>query len=48
MKYSPPGGKTGAFFAKLFGDSGEKQIGDDLARFKSLLESAEIPPPGMV
>jgi uncharacterized membrane protein len=43
MKYSPPGGKLGSMLAKLFGDSAEKQMAEDLFRLKSLLETGEIP-----
>jgi uncharacterized membrane protein len=43
MKYSPPGGKLGAMMAKLFGDSAEKQMAEDLSRLKSLLETGETP-----
>jgi uncharacterized membrane protein len=43
MKYSPPGGKLGAFIAKIFGDNAEKQMSEDLYRLKSLLETGEIP-----
>ena len=39
MKYSPPGGKLGALLGKFFGDSAEKQMGEDLLRLKNLLES---------
>jgi len=43
MRYDPPGGKLGAAFAKLTGQSAEKQIADDLFRFKSLMETGEVP-----
>lgn len=43
MKYSPLGGKAGAAVAKLLGDSAEKQIAEDLFRFKSLMETGEMP-----
>jgi uncharacterized membrane protein len=39
MKYSPPGGKLGALMAKVFGDSAEKQMMEDLMRLKNLMES---------
>ncbi len=44
MKYSPPGGKFGALMAKVFGDSAEKQMTEDLQRLKKLLESPGQPP----
>lgn len=40
--YQPPGGAIGAAIAKLFGESPEQQIGDDLNRFKMLMEAGEI------
>ncbi len=44
MKYSPPGGKFGALMAKIFGDSAEKQMTEDLMRLKKLLEAPGHPP----
>ena len=41
-EYSPPGGVVGAAFAKLFGEEAEQQIGDELSRFKRLMETGEI------
>jgi uncharacterized membrane protein len=41
LKYDPPAGKVGAFIAKLFGTDPKREIEDDLARFKSLLEAGE-------
>jgi uncharacterized membrane protein len=42
MEYRPPGGVVGAAIAKLFGEEAEQQIGDELKRFKMLMESGEI------
>ncbi|MBW4645820.1 MAG: SRPBCC family protein [Goleter apudmare HA4340-LM2] len=42
MEYNPPGGGLGAAIAKLFGEEPEQQIGDDLRRFKMLMEAGEI------
>lgn len=42
MEYSPPAGVVGATVAKLFGEEPGQQIGDDLARFKMLMETGEI------
>src|ERR1044072_1343504 len=39
LKYDPPGGKLGAFVARLFGENPERQIEEDLGRFKELMES---------
>ena len=41
-KYNPPGGAIGDAIAKLFGEEPEQQIGDDLRRFKQLMEAGEI------
>lgn len=41
-EYNPPGGAIGATIAKLFGEAPEQQIGDDLSRFKMLMETGEI------
>jgi len=38
MKYDPPPGKTGDWIARLFGESPDQQIQEDLRRFKQLLE----------
>jgi uncharacterized membrane protein len=40
--YNPPAGGLGAAVAKLFGESPEQQLGDDLHRFKMLMETGEI------
>jgi uncharacterized membrane protein len=42
LKYDPPAGKVGAAVARLFGESPDRQVEADLARFKSLLEAGEI------
>lgn len=42
MEYNPPGGALGATVAKLFGEEPEQQIGDELRRFKMLMEAGEI------
>lgn len=42
LEYNPPGGAIGAAVAKLFGEEPEQQIGDDLRRFKQLMEAGEI------
>jgi len=43
LKYAPPGGKVAAKIAKVFGKDAANIIEDDLYRFKSLLETGEIP-----
>ncbi|ULP73271.1 hypothetical protein BDGGKGIB_02924 [Nodularia sphaerocarpa UHCC 0038] len=42
LKYNPPGGALGVAIAKLFGEEPKQQIGDDLRRFKMLMETGEI------
>lgn len=42
MEYAPPGGALTAALAKLFGEEPEQQIGDELGRFKQLMEAGEI------
>jgi uncharacterized membrane protein len=42
MEYNPPGGAVTAAIAKLFGEEPEQQIGDELRRFKMLMEAGEI------
>lgn len=42
MEYMPPGGALAAVAAKLFGKEGKQQIGDELSRFKMLMEAGEI------
>ena len=43
LQYSPPGGKVGAAFAKLFGRDAETEIREDLRRFKQIVEAGEVP-----
>jgi uncharacterized membrane protein len=42
LEYSVPGGGVTAAIASLFGENPEQQIGDDLRRFKMLMETGEI------
>lgn len=42
IEYAPPGGALTAAVAKLFGEEPEQQIGDELRRFKMLMEAGEI------
>jgi len=42
LEYSLPGGAIAATLAKLFGEEPEQQIGDDLHRFKQLMEAGEV------
>lgn len=43
MAYEPPGGTAGAIIARLFGQEPNKQVNDDLRRFKNIMEAGEIP-----
>jgi uncharacterized membrane protein len=42
LKYDPPGGALGSWLATAFGQNPERQIRDDLRRFKQLVEAGEI------
>jgi uncharacterized membrane protein len=42
MRYIPPGGVIGATIAKLFGEEPEQQVGEDLRRFKQVMEAGEV------
>src|SRR5688572_14952472 len=43
LEYDPPGGRLSSFVAKLFGKEPNMQVAQDLARFKALMETGEIP-----
>ena len=42
IEYNPPGGVLAQAIAKLFGEAPDQQIGDELNRFKQLMETGEI------
>jgi uncharacterized membrane protein len=42
LEYSVPSGSLTAAIAKVFGENPEQQIGDDLRRFKMLMETGEF------
>ncbi len=42
IEYNPPGGGITAAIAKLFGEEPEQQAGDDLRRFKQIMEAGEL------
>jgi uncharacterized membrane protein len=42
LQYEPPGGAAGKLAAKLFNESPEQQIYDDLRRFKQVVETGEV------
>ena len=43
LDYIPPMGRLGAALSWLFGHGGETQVREDLRRFKSMMETGEIP-----
>jgi uncharacterized membrane protein len=43
LEYDPPGGKLGAWLAKISGEEAGQQVADALRRFKALMETGEIP-----
>jgi uncharacterized membrane protein len=43
LKYNPPAGQLGIAVAKLLGASPDRQVRDDLRRFKQLMETGAIP-----
>ena len=42
LEYTPPGGAAAALLARMLGEEPEKQIHDDLRRFKQILEVGTI------
>jgi uncharacterized membrane protein len=42
IEYNVPGGAVTAAIAKVFGENPEQQVGDDLRRFKMLMETGEL------
>lgn len=42
FSYEPPGGMIGTALAKLFGAGPERQLEEDLRRFKQLMEAGEV------
>ncbi|MBA2565349.1 MAG: DUF2892 domain-containing protein [Gemmatimonadetes bacterium] len=43
LEYRPPAGKAGAVLARLLGEDPEKQVREDLRRFKQVMEAGEVP-----
>jgi uncharacterized membrane protein len=43
LQYLPPAGALGTLAVKLFGDDPDKQVEEDLRRFKTMLETGEVP-----
>jgi len=42
LDYEPPGGKVGAFIARLFGEDPDRQVREDLRKFKQLMETGAV------
>jgi uncharacterized membrane protein len=42
LQYDPPAGKLGATLAWLVGDDPQKQVAENLRRFKEILETGEV------
>ena len=42
LDYEPPGGRLGAMIARLFGEDPDRQVREDLRKFKQLMETGEI------
>jgi uncharacterized membrane protein len=42
MQYAPPGGAVTAELARLVGQAPEQQLGEDLRRFKQLMETGQV------
>lgn len=42
VDYEPPAGKLGALVARLFGENPDRQIREDLRKFKQLIETGEV------
>ena len=42
MRYDPPGGAFGRWAAKLFGESPEQLVYDDLRHFKQVMETGQV------
>jgi uncharacterized membrane protein len=42
LDYEPPGGRIGAAIARLFGEDPDRQVREDLRKFKQLMETGEI------
>ena len=42
LHYNPPGGRVAVALARLFGESADEQVYDDLRAFKQVLETGEV------
>jgi len=42
LDYEPPGGRLGALVARLFGEDPDRQVREDLRKFKQLMETGEV------
>jgi uncharacterized membrane protein len=42
LDYEPPGGRLGNLVARLFGEDPDRQVREDLLRFRQLMETGEV------
>lgn len=42
LDYEPPAGRLGALVARLFGEDPDRQVREDLRKFKQLMETGEV------
>lgn len=42
MRYAPPAGRVGAALATVLGQGGDRQVREDLRRFKQVMETGEV------
>jgi uncharacterized membrane protein len=43
LEYSPPAGALGATIAQIFGQGPDRQVREAVRRFKSIMETGEVP-----
>src|SRR5262245_21130429 len=48
LRYAPPAGQVGATLATVFGQSADRQVREDLRRFKQMMETGEIADAGLL
>lgn len=47
LRYAPPAGQVGAVLATVFGQGADRQVREDLRRFKQMMETGEIADAGL-
>jgi len=48
LRYAPPAGQVGATLATVFGQGADRQVREDLRRFKQMMETGEIADAGLL